>query len=55
MMIVFDKLFNGENGGTTFLLDNYFDDTNRRFMRRIQEFEVREGIEKDEREQGEGI
>ena len=26
----FDKLFNGENTDTTFQLDDYFDDTNRR-------------------------
>ena len=44
----FDKLFNGENTDTTFQLDNSFDDTNRRFVRRIQESEVR-GIEKDEK------
>jgi hypothetical protein len=33
----FDKLFNGENEGPTLELDNSFDDTNRRFVRRIQE------------------
>jgi hypothetical protein len=31
----FDKLFNGENEGPTFELDDSFDDTNRRFVRRI--------------------
>ena len=31
----FDKLFNDENTDTTFQLDNSFDDTNRRFVRRI--------------------
>ena len=33
----FDKLFNGKNTDTTFQLDDSFDDTNRRFVRRIQE------------------
>ena len=33
----FDKLFNGENENTTVQLDDSFDDTNRRFVRRIQE------------------
>ena len=37
----FDKLFNSENMDTTFQLDDSFDDTNRRFVRRIQESEVR--------------
>ena len=40
----FDKLFNGENTDTTFQLDDSFDDTNRRFVRRIQESEVREAL-----------
>ena len=31
----FDTLFNGENTDTTFQLDDSFDDTNRRFVRRI--------------------
>ena len=31
----FDKLFNGENEGPTLELDDSFDDTNRRFVRRI--------------------
>ena len=31
----FDKLFNGENEGLSLELDNSFDDTNRRFVRRI--------------------
>ena len=44
----FDKLFNCENTDITFQLDDSFDDTNRRFVRRIQESEVR-GIEKNER------
>ena len=33
----FDELFNGESEGSTLELDNSFDDTNRRFVRRIQE------------------
>ena len=32
----FDKLFNGENENTTVQLDDSFDDTNRRFVRRIK-------------------
>ena len=40
----FDKLFNGENENTTVQLDDSFDDTNRRFVRRIQEYEVREAL-----------
>ena len=35
----FDKLFNGESDGPTLELDDSFDDTNRRFVRRIQEVE----------------
>ena len=31
----FNKLFNGESEGPTLELDDSFDDTNRRFMRRI--------------------
>ena len=38
----FDKLFNGENEGTTFELDDSFDDTNRRFVRKIQEVDIGE-------------
>jgi len=33
----FDKLFNGENEGPTLELEDSFGDTNRRFVRRIQE------------------
>ena len=36
----FDKLFNGENDSTV-QLDDSFDDTNRRFVQRIKESEVR--------------
>ena len=42
----FDKLFNDENENTTVQLDNSFDDTNRRFVRRIQESEVREALKR---------
>jgi hypothetical protein len=38
----FDNLFNGEDDSTTIELDDSFDDTNRRFVRRIQESEVKE-------------
>jgi hypothetical protein len=42
----FDKLFNGENEGPTFVLDDSFDDTNRRFVRRIQEAEIGEALKR---------
>ena len=42
----FDKLFNGDNMDTTFQLDDSFDDTNRRFVRRIQESEVKEALKR---------
>ena len=42
----FDKLFNGENTDKIFQLDNSFDDINRRFVRRIQESEVREALKR---------
>jgi hypothetical protein len=32
----FDKLFNGENENSAVRLDDSFDDTNRRFVHRIQ-------------------
>ena len=41
-----DKLFNGENENTTVQLDDLFDDTNRRFVWRIQESEVREALKR---------
>ena len=44
----FNKLFNGENGSTNFELDDSFDDTNRRFVRRFQEAEIGEAFEEDE-------
>ena len=40
----FDKLFNGESKNTTVQLDDSLDDTNKRFVRRIQESEVREAL-----------
>ena len=49
--VYFDKLFNGENENTTVQLDDSFDDTNRRFVRRIQESEGQRSLEKDERGQ----
>ncbi|CAO2043645.1 unnamed protein product [Urochloa humidicola] len=42
----FDKLFNGENEGPTLELDDSFDDTSRRFVRRIQEVEVEEALKR---------
>ncbi|KAG2578006.1 hypothetical protein PVAP13_6NG168803 [Panicum virgatum] len=42
----FDKLFNGENESTTFELDDSFDDTNRRFVRRFQEAEIGEALKR---------
>ena len=39
-------MFNGENTDTTFQLDDSFDDTNRPFVRRIQESEVREALKR---------
>ena len=42
----FDKLFNGENEGLSLELDNSFDDTNRRFVRRIQEAEIGEALKR---------
>ena len=45
----FNKLFNVENMDTTFKLDDSFDDTNRSFVRRIQESEVREALKRMKR------
>ena len=44
----FDKLFNGESEGPTLELDDSFDDTNRRFVRRIQEVEIGEALKRIE-------
>ena len=43
---ILTNLFNDENTDTTFQLDDSFDDTNRRFVRRIQESEVRETLKR---------
>jgi hypothetical protein len=42
----FDNLFNGENESTMIELDDSFDDTNRRFVRRIQESEVKKTLKR---------
>ena len=42
----FDKLFNGKNENITIQLDDSFDDTNRRFVQRIQELEVRKALKR---------
>ena len=42
----FNKLFNGENENTTVQLDDSFDNTNRRFVRMIQESEVRKALKR---------
>ena len=42
----FEKLFNGENEEPTLELDDSFDDTNRRFVRRIQEAEIGEALKR---------
>ena len=39
-------MFNGENEGTTFELDDSFDDTNIRFVRRFQEAEIGEALKR---------
>ena len=41
----FDK-FNGESEGPTLELDDSFDNTNRRFVRRIQEVEIGEALKR---------
>ena len=40
----FDKLFNGESKSPTLELDDSFDDTNRRFVRRFQEADIGEAL-----------
>jgi hypothetical protein len=42
----FDKLFNGESESSSIDLDESFDDTSRRFVRRIQESEVKETLKR---------
>jgi hypothetical protein len=44
--VLFDKLFNGETESSTIELDDSFDDTNKRFVRRIQESEVKEALKR---------
>ena len=44
----FDKLFNVESEGPTLELDDFFDDTNRRFVRRIQEEEIGDALKRME-------
>ena len=39
-------MFNGENENSSVQLDDSFDDTNRRFERRIQESEVKEALKR---------
>jgi hypothetical protein len=45
----FDRLFNGEDENPTIELDDSFDDTNRRFVRRIQEAEIEEALKRMKR------
>ena len=42
----FDKLFNGENESSTIELNDSFDETSIRFVRRIQESEVKEALKR---------
>ena len=42
----FDKLFNGENEGPTLELDDSFGDTNRHFVRGIQEAEIGDALKR---------
>jgi hypothetical protein len=42
----FDRLFNGEDENPTIELDDSFDDTNRRFVRRIQVAEIEEALKR---------
>ena len=42
----FDQLFNGGGESSSIELDDSFDDANRRFVRRIQEFEVKEALKR---------
>jgi hypothetical protein len=42
----FDKLFNGEIESSTIELDDSFDDTSMRFVRRIQESEVKKALKR---------
>ena len=42
----FDKLFNGENESSTIELDNSFDETSMRFVRRIQKSKVKGALKR---------
>ena len=42
----FDKLFNGENESSTIELNDSFDETSMRFVRRIQESEVKGALKR---------
>jgi DNA anti-recombination protein RmuC len=42
----FNKLFNGGNESSTIELDEPFDDNNMSFVRRIQEYEVKEALKR---------
>ncbi len=42
----FDKLFNGENESSTIELDDSFDETSMRFVRRIQVSEMKEALKR---------
>ncbi|KAJ4744373.1 Retrovirus-related Pol polyprotein from type-1 retrotransposable element R2 [Rhynchospora pubera] len=42
----FNKLFNGEDDDLGIVLNDSFDDSNRRFVRRIQEYEVKEALKR---------
>jgi hypothetical protein len=42
----FNKLFNRENEGPALELDDSFDDTNKFFVRRIQEIDIREALKR---------
>jgi hypothetical protein len=42
----FDKLFNEDSGSSSIELDISSDDLNRQFMRRIQEYEVKDALKR---------
>jgi hypothetical protein len=45
----FDRLFNGEDENPTIELDDSFDETNKHFVRRIQEAEIEEALKRMKR------
>ena len=51
----FDNLFNGENETMDIQLDDFFDDLNRCFVRRIQESEVKEALKRIKRGKAMGL